>query len=137
MNNTAKLAAALRDVLPAARANMLRPEIVRAAESALAEHDSSPAQADLTAWASRYAISPAALDALMQILAPGASKTEPQAGAVIFQSWHAWEAAAGWLLSDERSKELRHFANVDDLINWLYATGNKEAARAINQRVKK
>lgn len=53
--------------------------------------------------------------------------------AFTYQHWHAWQGVGGILLSDERIKQLREFATVDDVINWLYLHGEKPAARALNE----
>jgi len=54
----------------------------------------------------------------------------------IFNHWHCWESNGKILLSDERIKELRHFSNTDDCINWLFLCWDKDAARALNKHVK-
>lgn len=51
--------------------------------------------------------------------------------------WHAWDAANGCvLLSDESRKMLKQFADVDACINWLFISGEKVAARALNEHKK-
>lgn len=50
--------------------------------------------------------------------------------------WHAWQGTAGVLLSNELSKELREFKTTDDCINWLFTSGYKIAARAMNTHAK-
>lgn len=52
--------------------------------------------------------------------------------AFIFQHWHAWQGAGAVMLSNEDTKELHDFPNVDACINWLFINGHKEAARALN-----
>lgn len=54
----------------------------------------------------------------------------------IFNHWHAWQGAAGILLSDESTKKLREFPDVDACINWLFLSGDRPAARALNAHVK-
>lgn len=54
----------------------------------------------------------------------------------IYGKWHAWEAVAGILLSDEDTKELSSFKNWDSCVNWLYLNGDKPAARALNNHLK-
>lgn len=56
--------------------------------------------------------------------------------AFISGHWHAWQGTAKVMLSDESTKELREFATVDDCINWLFSSGNKEASRALNAHSK-
>lgn len=50
-----------------------------------------------------------------------------------FEDWHIWEGTNSVLMSDERTKTLRQFSNIDSCINWLYLHDQKEAARAINK----
>lgn len=50
----------------------------------------------------------------------------------IYKEWHAWPGQTGILLSDQSVSKLRHFATVDDAINWLFLAGEKETARALN-----
>lgn len=55
----------------------------------------------------------------------------------IFGKWHAWQGAKGNILvSNEETKELREFLDSDAAINWLFLSGNKDAARALNAHVK-
>ena len=54
----------------------------------------------------------------------------------IFEDWHAWQGVAGILLSNENTKELRGFTNVDACINWLFLNDEKPAARALNAHKK-
>lgn len=49
----------------------------------------------------------------------------------IYKHWHLW-LANGYMLSNENTKELRQFKKLDDVINWLFLNGNKEAARYFN-----
>lgn len=51
----------------------------------------------------------------------------------IFGKWHAWQGTAGILLSDEAAKQLYSFPDIDAAINALFQTGNKLAARALNE----
>lgn len=53
-----------------------------------------------------------------------------------FQQWHIWQGTADILVSDQTSDELRYFRTVDDVVNWLYLEGHKEAARAFNAHAK-
>ena len=48
---------------------------------------------------------------------------------MIYKNWHLWKGTAGWLLSDEDTKELREFDTIDQAINWLFISGHKETAR--------
>jgi len=50
----------------------------------------------------------------------------------IFGKWHGWQAA-NYMLSDEETKQLREFPDVDSCVNWLFINGEKEAARALNK----
>lgn len=50
--------------------------------------------------------------------------------------WHAWDTHNGVMLSDEGSKTLRHFTDIDQCVNWLYLNGDKPAAREINKHWK-
>jgi hypothetical protein len=45
--------------------------------------------------------------------------------------WHVWQGVSSVLLSDENTKTLRAFKDIDACINWLYLYSDKEAARAI------
>jgi hypothetical protein len=53
----------------------------------------------------------------------------------IFGKWHAWQGTQV-MLSNEDKKELRAFKNTDAAINWLYLSGEKETARALNAHIK-
>lgn len=50
-----------------------------------------------------------------------------------FKHWHVWEGTKGVIMSDERTKTLRQFSNIDDCVNWLYLHDQKDTARAINK----
>lgn len=50
--------------------------------------------------------------------------------------FHAWESNGRILVSNEQTKALRDFADVDAAVNALYLEGNKEAARALNNHVR-
>lgn len=52
-----------------------------------------------------------------------------------FKNWSAWDATSGVLLSDDDIAKLRAFPSWDDVVNWLYINGHKEAARSINKQV--
>ena len=54
----------------------------------------------------------------------------------IFETIHAWESNGQILLSNEVLKKLHSFANTDSAINWLFVSGHKPAARALNAHVK-
>lgn len=54
----------------------------------------------------------------------------------IYQNWHAWASNGRVMLSDESTKQLRDFADVDGAVNALYLEGHKEAARALNAHAK-
>lgn len=51
---------------------------------------------------------------------------------MIFGKWHAWQGAT-FLLSDEETKTLRSFLDIDYCVNWLWLNGEKEAARELNK----
>ena len=55
---------------------------------------------------------------------------------VITGKWHVWMVAKGVLLSNEETKQLRDFKDVDSVVNWLYTYGEKEAARVVNKTLK-
>jgi len=52
--------------------------------------------------------------------------------------WHAWVAVNGRniLLSDEATKSLRQFTDVDATVNWLFLNDHKDVARALNKHAK-
>lgn len=50
--------------------------------------------------------------------------------------WHAWQGTAAVMLSNELTKELREFKTPDECINWLFVSGYKIAARALNTHTK-
>ena len=50
----------------------------------------------------------------------------------IFEHWHGWQMA-NFMLSDERTKTLRSFPDIDHCINFLWLNGDKEAARVLNK----
>lgn len=47
--------------------------------------------------------------------------------------WHVWESNNKILLSNEDTKQLREFSNIDDTITWLYVNDYKPAARALHK----
>ena len=52
-------------------------------------------------------------------------------------SIHIWSGAAGQVMvSYEDTKKLLAFKSVDDAINGLWLSGDKEAARELNQSIK-
>lgn len=53
-----------------------------------------------------------------------------------FKNWQAWEGTAHILLSDQSNADLTYHKNTDDVVNYLYLTGNKEAARSLNAHLK-
>lgn len=55
----------------------------------------------------------------------------------VFEDWHVWEGTNGVLMSDERTKTLRQFSNIDVCVNWLYLNDKKAAASAINKSWKR
>jgi hypothetical protein len=55
---------------------------------------------------------------------------------VITGKWHVWLVVKGVLLSNEETKQLRDFKDVDSVVNWLYTHGEKEAARVVNNTLK-
>lgn len=58
----------------------------------------------------------------------------------IFGKWHAWAVMVGKregvMLSNEETKTLKTFFYRDELVNYLYLSGDKEAARAFNKHIK-
>ena len=44
----------------------------------------------------------------------------------VFEDWHVWEGTNGVLMSDERTKTLRQFSNIDVCVNWLYLNDKKQ-----------
>lgn len=50
----------------------------------------------------------------------------------IFEHWHGWQMT-NFMLSDERTKTLRSFSDIDHCVNFLWLNGDKEAARALNK----
>jgi hypothetical protein len=50
----------------------------------------------------------------------------------IHDDWHGWQGAGAFLLSDEKVKHLRSFADADAAITWLYLEGYRDAARKLN-----
>lgn len=50
----------------------------------------------------------------------------------IYGKWHAWDAVAGVLLSDEETKTLKQFKDWDSVVNHLYLTGHRVVGRALN-----
>ena len=52
----------------------------------------------------------------------------------IYENWHYWKVQKGYLLSDEETKRITSHNDVNSIINYLYLTGFKDAARAINQQ---
>ena len=55
---------------------------------------------------------------------------------VITGKWHVWMVDKGVLLSNEETKQLRDFKDVDSVVNWLYIYGEKESARVVNNTLK-
>jgi hypothetical protein len=49
-----------------------------------------------------------------------------------FKNWHVWSGTVGVLLSNENTKHLQQFNNIDDVINWLFLNDEREAARYFN-----
>lgn len=54
----------------------------------------------------------------------------------IHGDWHIWKGHCAWLVSDEATKSLKSFMDLDEAINWLYLRGHKEAARYFNTKFK-
>lgn len=55
--------------------------------------------------------------------------------AFIFGNWHAWQSTnqhQSIMLSDESTKSLLSFKDVDACINWLWNNGDCEVARQLN-----
>lgn len=57
--------------------------------------------------------------------------------AFIHDDWHGWQSNGQFLLSDEKVKHLRYFADTDAAITWLYLEGYRDAARALNNAKRK
>jgi hypothetical protein len=53
-----------------------------------------------------------------------------------FGKWHAWEGVSGILLSNEATKRLLRFGDVDACINWLFLNGEQATARKLNKHIK-
>lgn len=49
----------------------------------------------------------------------------------IHGNWHFWTGTQ-FMASDESTKTLRAFTDIDDCINWLFLNGHKDAARSLN-----
>lgn len=55
----------------------------------------------------------------------------------IYENWHLWTGTNNKiLLSDESTKTLKSFDDIDQAINYLFLSGNKEAARYFNKMKK-
>ena len=52
---------------------------------------------------------------------------------MIFKHWHVWRGN-GVMLSNENTKELKQFNTLDDVINYLFLNGERNAARYFNER---
>jgi hypothetical protein len=55
----------------------------------------------------------------------------------IHDNWHGWQSHSQFLLSDELSKRLRYFDDADQAVGWLYLEGYRDAARALNNAIRK
>lgn len=55
---------------------------------------------------------------------------------MIFDNWHTWESNGKQLLSNEVTKELSYFSNIDMVINWLMLNGFRDAAKHFNSHKK-
>ena len=53
-----------------------------------------------------------------------------------FKEWHTWSATKGYLVSNENTKKLLRFDELDDVINYLWIEGAKDAARSLNKLIK-
>lgn len=51
-----------------------------------------------------------------------------------FKTWHFWQGTS-FLASEETRKRLLSFRSIDDCINYLFLSGEKEVARSL-QRAK-
>lgn len=49
----------------------------------------------------------------------------------IFEHWHFWTGTQ-FMASDEWSKQLLAFDDIDACINWLFVSGHRRAARSLN-----
>ena len=50
----------------------------------------------------------------------------------IIGEWHFW-IGSEFMVSDERTKTLRAFENLDACVNWLFLNGHKAVARELNK----
>ena len=55
---------------------------------------------------------------------------------MIAGKWHVWQGASQVLLSNEETKELTYHAGKDAVVNFLWLSGHKEAARTVNKEFK-
>ena len=53
---------------------------------------------------------------------------------MIFKHWHVWQGVSCWLLSDENKKRLLNFKTLDDVVNHLFVSGERDAARYFNTK---
>lgn len=49
----------------------------------------------------------------------------------IHGDWHFWQGTQ-FMASDEATKTLMAFDNVNECINWLFTHGHKQTARSLN-----
>lgn len=51
----------------------------------------------------------------------------------IYDNWHFWQTPDNrFLLSDETTKKLRAFDDIDNCITWLYLNSHAHCARHLN-----
>ena len=53
-----------------------------------------------------------------------------------FKEWHTWTVTKGCLVSNENTKKLIRFDELDDVINYLWIEGARDAARSLNKLIK-
>jgi hypothetical protein len=49
-----------------------------------------------------------------------------------FNTWHFWQGTS-FLASEETQKRLFSFRSIDDCVNYLFLSGEKAAARSLQQ----
>lgn len=54
--------------------------------------------------------------------------------ALEYKNFHIWKGTSGIMLSNEDNKQLQQFSNINDVINWLFLNGEREAARYFNNK---
>ena len=51
----------------------------------------------------------------------------------IHNNFHIWESNSKILVSDESIKKLSQFSTIDEAINYLFLSGQRECARELNK----